>query len=75
MMKLTGSKQDSGEYKAKEQLNSSDKQEGERIRSLCNENYLQGNTFEDKSVLERRSIKTHSQAKELLLFWNLSHKQ
>lgn len=61
MMKLSDSKQEASEYKAKERLNSSDKQECEQIRSLCNENYLQGNAFEEKSVLERHGTKTHSQ--------------
>lgn len=36
MMKLTDTKQESSEYKAKEQLNSGDKQEWKQIRSLCN---------------------------------------
>lgn len=35
-MKLTDTKQESSEYKAKEQLNSGDKQEWKQIRSLCN---------------------------------------
>lgn len=69
-MKLTDSKQESGQCKAKVQLNSCDKKECEQIRILCNENYLQGNAFEDKNVLERHSIKTHSKAKELLLLCN-----
>lgn len=74
-IKLTDSKQESSEYKAKEPLNSGDKQECGQIKSVCNENYLQGNTFEHKKFLEMHSRKTHSKAKELLLLCNLSYKQ
>lgn len=74
-MELTDSKQEPSECRARERLSSGDKQEREQIRSLCNENYLQGNTLEDKNVLERHSIKTHGKTKELLLFFSLSYTQ
>lgn len=51
LIKLTDSKQESSECKAKEPLNSGDKQERGQIKSVCNENYLQGNAFEPRKVL------------------------
>jgi len=62
-MKLTDSKQKSSECKAKERLNSGDKQECMQIRSLHKENYLQRNAFDDKNVLERHSIKMDGKAR------------
>lgn len=50
-IKLTDSKQESSECKAKEPLKSGDKQEYGQIKSVCNENYLQGNAFEHRQVL------------------------
>lgn len=61
-MKLNDSKQEPREYKAKERLNPSDKQECEQIRSLCNENCLQGNASEANSALESHGAKPHSKA-------------
>lgn len=74
-IKLTDSKQESSEYKAKDPLNSGDKLEGGQIKNVCNENFLLGNAFEHRKVLEMHSRKTNSKAKELLLLCNLSYKQ